>query len=157
MVDAAVHRLADVTEVDEDDTLRALAHHLRRLHQELAPISGELGVVGDEQRVHAVKQLFVLVLSAGGDAHEAALAHEGVVATVVVAIVVVVVIVVVIAAAGREAHLVVVLVALGRRLSIGRRRLGLPEVQRRRIGRQNRGHAGRGSCPCPGLALGKHA
>ena len=31
VVDAAVHRLADVTEVDEDDTLRALAHHLVRV------------------------------------------------------------------------------------------------------------------------------
>ena len=86
MVLRPVQRLANVAKVDDDLRARALAvktrrrrealagsagvtdhalrafpHHLRRLHEEALAISGELGVVGHQQRVHPVEQLLVPV------------------------------------------------------------------------------------------------
>ena len=92
--------------------------------------------------------LLVLVLAVSGDADESSVAVV-VVATVVVTIVVIVVIVIVVPLAGREAHLIVVIVVtLGRRLGLGGS-LWLPDVQRHRTG-----DVGGGRCPCLGLSTG---
>jgi hypothetical protein len=72
----SVERLADVSKVDDDHSLRPLPHNLRRLHQEALAISRKLRIVGHQKRVHAVKQLFVLVLAPRRDRHKTVLVGD---------------------------------------------------------------------------------